>query len=123
MAEVSNASEFITQVNGAWGLKEVQEASLAHKNKKGTYTSDGAGMTVTLGVNEGYVHVTTTSGGAITLNLPDVSVAAGREYTVNFTKASTDLTCVYTGTGTGNLVVSSSSVKVFTSNGSAWAVA
>ena len=95
----------------------------AHKNKKGTYTSDGAPMTVTLGVNEGYVHVTTSASGAITLNLPDVSVAAGREYTVNFTKATTDLTVKYTGTGTGDLSVTSTSVKIFTSNGSAWSVA
>ena len=120
MAEVSVVSQYVSQANATQSAR--QDNELAHKNKWGTYTSDGAGMTVNLGLLEGYCSVTTSSGGAITLNLPDVAEAKDRTYVVVFVKASTNLTVVYTGTGTANLAVSSSSTKTFVSDGTAWTV-
>lgn len=120
MAEVSIASQYVSQANA--NQSQRQDNEVAHKNKYGTYTSDGGAMEVTLGLLEGYCNVTTTSGGAITLNLPDVAEAKDRTYVVSFTKDTTDLTVVYTGTGTGNLTVSATSDKTFVSSGTAWTV-
>ena len=120
MALTTIASAYVSQDNA--NQTQRQDNEVAHKNKYGTYTSAGAGLEVTLHKNEGYCNVTTTSGGAITLNLPDVSEAKDRTYVVNFTKATTDLTVVYTGTGTANLVQSSTAVKTFVSSGTAWTV-
>jgi len=120
MALTTIASAYIDQANA--NQTQRQDNEVAHKNKYGTYTSAGAGLVVTLHKNEGYCSVTTTSGGAITLNLPDVSEAKDRTYVVVYTHDSANCTCVYTGTGTANLVLSGSATKTFVSNGTAWTV-
>ena len=120
MAEVSIASQYVSQANA--NQSQRQDNEVAHKNKYGTYTSDGGAMEVTLGLLEGYCNVTTTSGGAITLNLPDVAEAKDRTYVVVYTHDTTNCTCVYTGTGTANLVLSGTATKTFVSDGTAWTV-
>ncbi len=91
MAATREAGAYVDVDSG--GRKVAMDGALAHKHKFSNYVADDAALEVSLLPDEGYVYVTTSgSGGTVKLNLPDVSVARGRVYTVVFTKVTSNLT-------------------------------
>ena len=121
MALTEIAGNFVEQVTG--GRKAELDGDLAHKGKYSEYTSAGAVLTVNLAIDECYANVTSTSGGAITLNMPDVSLAKGRRYTINFTFATTNMTINWTGTSaTASVTDGASTLVIVRSDGNNWIV-
>lgn len=121
MAATREAGAYVDVDSG--GRKVAMDGALAHKHKFSNYVADDAALEVSLLPDEGYVYVTTSgSGGTVKLNLPDVSVARGRVYTVVFTKVTSNLTVGYTGTSTGDATVSASDRYTYTSDGDNWIV-
>ena len=84
------------------------------------YVSDGTAMEINLEHWEGYVYITSSSGGAVTCNLPAATeFHNGGKIEIDFTKVSTNLSIV-SEQGVTTAVNATDHSVVATSNGLVW---
>tara|TARA_R100000808_G_C2115751_1_gene128439 strand:- start:652 stop:1059 length:408 start_codon:yes stop_codon:yes gene_type:complete len=100
-------------------LKWYQDRKRCHKGKVSEYISDSAPMTINLEHWEGLVYITSSSGGAVTCNLPAATeFHNGGKIVINFTKVATNLSIVSEQGAT--TAVSATGTATATSNGLVW---
>ncbi len=110
-----------------WGVRKLElDNDIARKHIVSDYTADEAGaLAIALNVDQCYVNkFNTFSGTAVTVSLPDVSIAKDRQYVLEYDVDDTTVfTVEMTGTSTADFtdaVDGTGKVVVFSSDGLNW---